>query len=529
MTVIRNIIPLKRNFLSSVALACVVLTSAGRVVAQVQGASSSQSPYMLPVAAGVQTISIFTAGDVVGGYRMVGTPDGLGAYSNGNGTFTILMNHEIGPSDGAVHAHGATGSFVSQWTIQQDPLNLTVLAGRDLATTVVTSGSTALSRLCSADLAAMTAFYNPASGLGTQSRIFLNGEEVRPEGRALGFVVDGANGRTAYELPSLGRFAHENAVANPFAQDKTLVMGLDDDSPGQLYLYVGNKTAVGNDVERAGLTNGSIYGVRVNNFGTTTANGTESRSNPFNGLVKGGSTGFELSNLGDASGQTGATLDFASDANSVTEFLRPEDGVWDPTRPSDFYFVTTDRFNDSGQVGRSRLWRLRFADLAHPELGGALSLLLDGTEGQQMMDNITMDRYGHLLIQEDPGNVSLLARVLQYDTNTGDLSVIAQHDPLRFSSAGAQFITQDEESSGIIDAQDILGAGWFLLDVQVPRSVGGEVVSGGQLLALFNPSTAASALAPEPASGLLLPSALLALSGCRFIGSLRRRRKGSPV
>jgi hypothetical protein len=31
------------------------------------------------------------------------------------------------------------------------------------------------------------------------------------------------------------------------------------------------------------------------------------------------------------------------------------------------------------------------------------------------------------------------------------------------------FLTQDEESSGIIDAEEILGRGWFLLDVQVPK------------------------------------------------------------
>jgi len=46
--------------------------------------------------------------------------------------------------------------------------------------------------------------------------------------------------------------------------------------------------------------------------------------------------------------------------------------------------------------------------------------------------------------------------------------------------------TQDEESSGIIDASDILGRGWFLLDVQAHKlSADPELVEGGQLLALF--------------------------------------------
>ena len=88
----------------------------------------------------------------------------------------------------------------------------------------------------------------------------------------------------------------------------------------------------------------------------------------------------------------------------VTEFLRPEDGHWDPSNPDDFYFVTTDRFDTvqtptsggvantpASRVGNSRLWRLRFDDVRDPALGGTLSVLLNGTEGPQMMDNITID------------------------------------------------------------------------------------------------------------------------------------------
>jgi hypothetical protein len=39
----------------------------------------------------------------------------------------------------------------------------------------------------------------------------------------------------------------------------------------------------------------------------------------------------------------------------------------------------------------------------------------------------------------------------------------------RSSTDNPAFLTQDEESSGIIDAEEILGPGWFLLDVQVPK------------------------------------------------------------
>ena len=65
---------------------------------------------------------------------------------------------------------------------------------------------------------------------------------------------------------------------------------------------------------------------------------------------------------------------------------------------------------------------------------------------------------------------------------------MARHDPNRFVSGSPRFLTNDEESSGIIDVSDILGEGWFLLDVQAPYNIGDvELVAGGQLLALHLP------------------------------------------
>ncbi|HLL88087.1 MAG TPA: hypothetical protein VK324_02175, partial [Tepidisphaeraceae bacterium] len=59
------------------------------------GPSTTQSPYVTPRAPGVTTTSILSVGDGVGGYRMAGVPDGLGAFDNGDGTFTVLMHHEL--------------------------------------------------------------------------------------------------------------------------------------------------------------------------------------------------------------------------------------------------------------------------------------------------------------------------------------------------------------------------------------------------------------------------------------------------
>ena len=81
--------------------------------AQLRGPSTSQSAYVLPALPVVETTSVLGVGDSIGGYRMVGIPDGLGAFDNGDGTFTLLMNHELGNTVGVNRAHGAKGALVS--------------------------------------------------------------------------------------------------------------------------------------------------------------------------------------------------------------------------------------------------------------------------------------------------------------------------------------------------------------------------------------------------------------------------------
>ncbi|HKU07787.1 MAG TPA: phytase, partial [Bradyrhizobium sp.] len=125
-----------------------------------------------------------------------------------------------------------------------------------------------------------------------------------------------------------------------------------------------------------------------------------------------------------------------------------------------------------------------FVDAAHPELGGTIKLLLNGTEGQQMFDNITVDSRGNIVLCEDVGNNAHLGKVWQYDPTADTLTQLAQHDASRFLTGGSNFLTQDEEASGVIDVSHILGnAGEnvYLIDTQAHYGIGGELVEGGQL------------------------------------------------
>ncbi len=473
------------------------------LVPGVTGASTTQSPYLLSQSIGGKFTSILSVNDVVGGYRMVGIPDGLGAYDNNDGTFTLLMNHELGNTAGITRAHGSTGAFVSKWVINKS--NLAVQSGSDLVQTVYTwntgsssyvQGTTQFNRFCSADLPPVAAFFNQATGLGTQERIFVTGEESGSEGRAFGHIVTGTSAGTSYQLPYLGKFSWENVVASTASGNKTVVAGTDDATVnGQVYFYIGTKTNSGTDIDKAGLNNGKLWGVKVTGLSDETSASAPAPNTPFT-----------LQDLGFVQNTTGTTLNTNSITAGVTNFLRPEDGSFDPSNPNDFYFVTTNSFS-----APSRLWKLSFNDIANPETGGTITAVLDGTEGQRMLDNMTIDKFGHVLLQEDPGGQAHSAKVWQYTIATDVLELVGKHDPARFGDLVGSVTTpatspfnNDEESSGIIDMSDILGPGMFLLDVQAHYSAGlanvTEVVQGGQLLAFFNPASmgaAASTAAPQ--------------------------------
>lgn len=464
-----------------------LLAASANAQTMVTGPSSSQSPYVVPVASGTIMTSILTVGDAIGGYKMAGLPDGMGAYDNNDGTFTLLVNHEAGNTAGTVRAHGSTGTFVSRWVINKSDLR--VLSGGDLIQRVnlwdiatskfvtyyssAPSSAAALGRFCSGDLAPVTAFYNSKTGLGTTARILMNGEETGSEGRPFAHIATGPEAGSSFQLPRLGKASWENYIARGMESDKTVAIGTDDATPGQVYVYVGTKTNTGNTIDKAGLTNGKLYGVAVASMTAET-----SASIPTAG------TAFTLADLGDVSSLSGSTINTNSNTLGVTNFLRPEDGAWDPANDSDFYFVTTNSFSSP-----SRLWKLHFSNPNDVTLGGTITAVLDGTEGQKMMDNLCVDNWGHALIVEDVGGNSHIGKTWQYSFAADTIKLIAAHDTARFITGGSKYLTQDEEASGIIDVQEILGAGMFILNDQAHYGISGELLEGGQLLALYNPDT----------------------------------------
>ena len=477
------------------------------------GPTTTAMAYLYPARDGVDVTALLTVRDkpAENGYRMVGIPDGLGIIPDGD-KFTLLMNHEIPSATvGGVRKHGSKGAFVSRWSIERSSLR--VLTGQDQISAPdkvyswdapsrsYKAGTTAYARFCSADLADAAAFLNGTKG--TASRLFLNGEEVEG-GRAWAHIASGANQGESWELPRFGRQSWENLVASPHSKDKTVVAALDDGNlttspvaenfPCELFMYIGTKQETGSDIERAGLTNGKLYGVRLIKSGGYITEESDSYALGETDYVA--SRRFELVELGTAGDVSGMSqLDIEKDAiaKNVWRPRRTEDAAWDPraTNKGNLYFVTTGSITTN-----SRLWNLKFDDLDAPDKGGVLTALLKGDEGQRMLDNMAIDSLGRILLQEDPGNDPRLARVWLYGIESKQFLDVAYHNPVlfepRYAAYTKAFVTQDEESSGIIDASSVLGDGWFLAVVQSHNAIGTtepELVEDGQLLALYvNPT-----------------------------------------
>lgn len=502
---------------ASAATSAPTAPPAGNVVT---GPSTTKAPYVLPVAGSATITSLLTVGDrpAADGTQLAGIPDGIGLYEKGS-TVTALVNHELRPAHGIARAHGQKGAFVSSWTI--DPKTLKVTSGRDLIQPGIrywnyTTGAYAAAPGAPAGAAAGThtpefarfcsGFLAPAGSvrsgrLGYEGALYLANEESGQEGRLFAVTTDGQ----AYQLPRLGLFSWENTIVSEKRNDTTVVIGTEDDAAGQLRIYTGTKQSAGTPVEKAGLTNGSLQVLDT----VDESVGTDAQFRAKFGKGRAVPVSFGANERIDWT-KNGTAQNAEAAAKGLT-LNRIEDGAFDPDNPQDFYFLTTEGGSwqpDPATPSISRdgggLWKLSFTNIKKPELGGTLTLLLDGTEAPYLNkpDNMTIDTRGNLLIQEDPGGNDHLARIVAYRISDGQLGVVAQFDPARFgvtNPAGTTpdtraVLTTDEESSGIVDAEKYFGRSTFLFDAQVhtpknlPAGTGPgtveEFVENGQLLLL---------------------------------------------
>jgi glycerophosphoryl diester phosphodiesterase len=464
-------------------------------------------------------------------FAFTGIPDGIGSKQvtiDGKTYNYVWINHEFRkdattdisttfPGEKITGARVSLLVFDAEWK---------VIGGKNLIETIKDStGTYALNtttgqytnttdptktltfdRFCSAYLASsgfvdangqeVPIYFAPEEG-GAASR----GWAVTPDGQALG-------------LDGLGRYSKENVVAasqyRATNSDKTVLFSTEDFADGELYMWVGQQTTA----DPNGFKNGDLYVLKVNGAefegqiteGAKTATWTKvDQSVVFNADGTPKANGDDLSN-------------FVNSAGKSTSFQRLEDIAEDPNRPGTFYFVTTGTVNKQGQgaaVGEAatpaeaenpygKLYRFSLNSADPTASINNFELLLTGGPGKgNSYDNITVDKSGKILIQEDEtafgGDLMKAenreASIYSFDPNTKTINRVFA---LNEDAAGTQFNDPDKkgewETSGIIEipTASLDNKGAYLFDVQAhtiknaPDSstvLNGNHVEGGQLLA----------------------------------------------
>lgn len=474
-------------------------------------------PYLVSLDPAYEVVPILSVGermpdtdDPSREYQMVGIPDGMGAHDNGDGTHTLYLSYELtGPTLAEPHVGGPLqrGSYVSQYVVDADGNVLSgrrafdeVYFGNDLVGPAAEVGNAtpAFNRFCSAFLA--------GPNVGLDRWIYLAGEES--EGTA---TFDGRGGvgvaiydGEAHVLPRLGRYAKENLLVMRGTGQSTVIMGLEDgpSTPdSQLWMYVGRKerNARGNALRRNGLDNGSLYVLRAVDPAVRTE-----------GDFRSGVLRCEWVAIPGADAMTDAALEAAADAAGAFGFVRVEDGAFNPRQKDELFFVTTgSSWTPAGAPApANKLGRLYALKIDRKNLTGPCELqvvynaddiIAEGGDVALSPDNMDVSEDA-LVIQEDgtaesrvvmgakgrDGSIwsfPLTSLGWQQRVDLSGRVRVAELDPP--GRDGVAVGPGVWESSGIIDASEVLDEGDWIVNVQAHRPTAApapNTVEDGQVL-----------------------------------------------
>jgi hypothetical protein len=452
----------------------VVLGTVAAVFASVASASheegfkTARTAQLVPMEPGVIVDPILSVGDIVPGttYQMSGIPDGLGAYKDSDNRIHVLMNHELGRTFPALPP--GVDTRISKVT----------LSGKDhsvLSSTYLFNGSEGFERFCSSTLEVIK---------GTP--YYFTGEEAINAGHDGSSIVMNAETGQWWETAHFGHVNHENVVPVP-RLSKFFVATTDDDfrvgQPAYFFAYIADSFE---DAISGDPAEGSLYVWKA----------IDQTQTAFD-LDKGETIAGEFVPITQAENANSTTVKAAATAKGAFRFARLEDAATAQQHPGQMYFV------DTGKVGeatlRGRMYRMDI-DPSDPTKA-SVTLLLDGDRGDDMVNPDNIDTSVHsVAIQEDRESAfrAIHGRVLIYDIKTGSLRPVARVNTTPPLPPGQW------ESSGIINAQTLLGKGWWLLDVQAhstfapqpgpappgvqptPNTATGE---DGQLLAVYIPDS----------------------------------------
>lgn len=421
----------------------------------VAGAGTFASTMLKDVEGGPElTISsLITNGEFTNGlnpgdsvYAPTGIFDGQGAYDNGDGTYTLLVNSELGADRGYGYLlpgveGGFTGARVSSLVIDKDvdddasngyqsaviagglAYDSIYLDGSDTAIDQAADLGAGFKRFCAANLVEANSF---GADMGFADRIYLVGEEEFSGAGGSFFALD-VNSRAIHEVVGFGKGTWESATSIDTGSADTVAVLLFDDAKAPLYMWVGSKSAAADAsfLERNGLaaSQGSLYA-----FVTTVLPETDvsvgpdssdlfafTQANGINAPING--NWVDLASLDPDYASLGAPelRQLAVDAGAL-QLSRIEDGEVNPLNSQQAVFVSTGTKDFASGDLYGNVFTLDFSDafgsdgLVDASGESVLKVVYDGdlladpTMGIRNPDNMTISADGFAYLQEDRAN-----------------------------------------------------------------------------------------------------------------------------
>ena len=463
------------------------------------GSAGFFEPTMLKDVAGgpaLQVSSLITNGEFTNGlnrgdevYTPAGIFDGLGAYDNKNGTYTVLANSELGNTAGVpylVDGVALKGARISKLIIDKDVDNdasngyqSAVIAGGTAYSKIIDANGNRVTdaaqinggftRFCSGSFEAANRF---GKDRGFANGIYLTGEET-PNG--LTYALDTTTD-TIYALAGLGRGGWETAVQVDTGSRNTVGLLVQDDNTAPIYLWVGQKSTSrsADFLERNGLAadQGNLYTwvPTANSIGTSAGTVGVPDSADLLALSLGTAASGRWALVGSGTQVAGwnqATLLANANALGALQLNRLEDASINPLNGKQVVFATT---GSSAFGGADTFGNLITLDLSRAFNRKGLISDSNATNLKVIYDG---DRQ---IAAWDAANGTTKNGVIDTDEQPAfGATIIKNPDNLTWSKDGFIYVQEDKSVSNAFFAQQ--EASIFKVSPTATDSVTGQAVT----------------------------------------------------
>lgn len=479
-----------RAFLAAAALVIALPASTSGA----QGFPNPGTSFVTVLAAGGEAIPLINSGDTFNGTTFEGIPDGIGIapVDDGSRYIDLFINFE--------QSHVPFSGFADHEDSSVQRARLDVTTQQIVKLREELPAKAGFIRFCSANMV------GPDQGFPDYT--FLTNEESndvlavqggQPYGADSGLAPYRQAGYSVYldvktgtykTIAGAGRMNHENTVVVPGGWDDIVALTGDDTfaaPSSQLYLYGASSAAAFKQDK------GSLWAFRVtekNDVAVIPADASNG-ANDYLDIAPGDELKGEFIPVPDsvasgASGNPQTELENWSNANNVFQFIRVEDIGYDPDSPRTVYFTDTG----SSRIKEGTSGRLiRPADLTANKpwynTDGRVFKMVMNAADPTVVDSLTILAQGALTVSEVDGSTTTV------DSGVGFVNpdnVAVGHDTLMIQEDASSNPTNNDiwsyplaggswtrvatvtqtaaETSGIVDASEWLGDGWWVFDIQ---------------------------------------------------------------